>query len=54
MVVRPNQPDPFRTHDFAGHLGLYTRFSYQLGNLAARKEPAGFLFTVGVALHPPL
>jgi hypothetical protein len=52
FVVRPNQAYPFRTRDFAGNLGLYTRVSYQLGNLAAHAEPAGALFTVGIALHP--
>jgi hypothetical protein len=52
MVVRPSQQYPFRTRDFAGSLGLYTRMSYQLGNLAGREEPSGFLFTFGFALHP--
>ncbi|MGM0556723.1 MAG: hypothetical protein ACQEVA_10135 [Myxococcota bacterium] len=52
MVVRPNQQYPFRTHDFAGNVGFYTRMSYQLGNLAEREEPPGFLFTFGIALHP--
>ena len=46
-----NQPYPFRAEDFSDNWGMYLRLGYQLGSLGPRKEPRGFVSTVGINLY---